>query len=223
MEGEIEAGVPSSAASAAPHKGGGWQALWFLLHLAVLYAIVQLATPWLAGWTHGKLLPFLLHHPMPSGRLEFLFSHILAFSFIPAFLAGLANARFRHKAAEFVWLVPAVVLAYKFLTFPSPTLFQSRFDVAFHQYFGGGFVIPEFRDWREFWSITESNPNVLRGMAQLQFTAPFYAGIGYSFAAWIGRRTEISRRVAESVKTTKNQDLGLKVAKRKPYPPSCKS
>jgi len=45
-------------------------------------------------------------------------------------------------------------------------------------------------------------------MAQLQFTAPFYAGIGYSVAAWIGRRTEISRRVAETVKNYEESRFG---------------
>jgi len=181
------------------HSARGWQILWFLAHLAAVYAIVKFVTPWLAGWTRGTLLP-LLQHPTSSGSFEFFFSHVLAFSFIPAFLSGSVNARFRHKAAQFVWLVPALILAYKFATFSPPSVLQSQFPAAFHQYFGGGFVIPEFRDWHEFWSIVGSNSDMTRGMAQLQFTAPFYAGVGYSVAAWIGRRTELSRRVAEKVK-----------------------
>lgn len=175
----------------------GWQVLWFLFHLAAVYAIVQFVTPWLAGWTHGTLLP-LLRQPTPSGRFEFFFSHILVFSFIPAFLSGLVNARFRHKAAQFVWLVPAVILAYKFATFPAPSVFQSQFSAAFHQYFGGGFLIPESHNFQELFSYG-SNADEMRGMAQQQFTAPFYAGIAYSVAAWIGRRTELSRKIAEAV------------------------
>jgi hypothetical protein len=181
------------------HRAGGWQILWFLVHLAAVYAIVKLVTPWLAGWTRGTLLP-LLQHPTSSGSFQFFFSHILAFSTIPAFLTGLANARFKHKAAQFVWLVPALILAYKFATFPAPSVFQRQFPAAFHHYFGGGFIIPEFRDWHEFWSIVGSNSDMTRGMAQLQFTAPFYAGVAYSVAAWIGLRTELSRRVSERVK-----------------------
>jgi hypothetical protein len=181
------------------HSAGGWQVLWFLLHLAAVYAIVKFCTPWLAGWTRGTLLPFL-QHPTSSGSFEFFFSHILAFSFLPAFLSGLANARFKHRAAQFVWLVPTVILAYKFATFPAPSVLQSHFSAAFHQYFGGGFLIPEFRDWHEFWSIAGSNSDMTRGMAQLQFTAPLYGGVGYSVAAWIGRRTELNRKVAEKVK-----------------------
>src|SRR5208337_1722827 len=148
----------------ARHSASGWQVLWFLLHVAAVYAIVELCAPWLAGWTRGTLLP-LLRHPTSSGSFEFLFSHIFAFSFIAAFLSGLTNARFRHKAAQFVWLVPAVILAYKFATFPAPSVFQSQFSAAFHHYFGSGFLIPEFRNWRDFWSIVGSNSDMTRGMA----------------------------------------------------------
>lgn len=184
---------------AARYTTGGWQILWFLLHLAAVYAMVKFFTPWLAGWTRGTLLPLLLQHPTSSSRFEFLYSHILAFSLIPAFFAGLINARFKHKAAQFVWLVPTVILAYKFATFPAPSVLQSQFPAAFHQYFGGSFVIGEFRDWREFWNIVGSNSDMMRGMAQMQYTAPFYAGTAYSIAAWIGRRTELNQRVADKI------------------------
>jgi hypothetical protein len=107
-----------------------------------------------------------------------------------------------------VWLIPAVVLAYKFITFPVSAVVQSHFVAAFHYYFGSGFLIPEFRDWREFWSIVRSNPDMTRGMAQMDFTAPFYAGVGYSIAAWIGHRIEISRRVTEKVKNFEESRFG---------------
>jgi hypothetical protein len=180
-------------------NAGGWRVLWFLPHLAVVYAITNFGTTWLSAWTRGTLLPFL-QQPTASSSFEFLFSHILAFSFMPAFAAGLVNARFKHKAAQFVWLVPAAILAYKFLTFPAPSVFHSQVSAALHQYFGGGFVIAEFRDWREFWTMVGSNSDMMRGKAQLDFTAPFYAGIGYSAAVWIGRRTNLSETVSERVK-----------------------
>ena len=192
-------GAELSQERPARHGVRGWQILWFVLHLAAVYALVKFFTPWLAGWTRGTLLP-LLQHPTSSGRFEFLFSHILALSFIPAVLSGLINVRFRHKAAQFVWLVPAAILAYKLATFPAPSVLQNQFSAAFHQYFGGGFVIPEFRNWHELFSIAGSNSDMTRGMAQLQFTAPFYAGVAYSLAAWIACRTELSRKVAEGVK-----------------------
>ena len=167
--------------------------------MAVVYAITNFCTTWLAGWTRGTLLP-LLQQPTSSSSFEFLFSHLFAFSFIPAFAVGLVNARFKHSVAPFVWLVPTVVLAYKFLTFQAPSILQNQFHLAFHHYFGGGFLIPEFRNWHDFWTIVRKNPDMFRGKAQLNFTAPFYAGIGYSGAAWIGHRTNSSQKVSEGVK-----------------------
>ncbi len=195
---EVAEGNAPSQEKAASYTGGGWQILWFLVHLTAVYVVVEFCTPWLAGWTHATLLP-LLHHPASSSRFEFLFSHIVAFSFVPAFLSGLINARFKHKAAQFVFIVPAAILAYKFATFPAPSVLQSQFPAAFHQYFRGGFLIPEFRDWHEFWSMTAGSYDLTRGMAQLRYTAPFYAGVGYSLAAWMGRRYELDRKVKERV------------------------
>jgi len=198
MEDATEGQVLSQAGPAG-NTAVGWQIRWFLLHVAAVYAIVKFCTPWLAGWTRGGLLP-LLQRPTSSGSFEFLFSHIFAFSFIPAFAAGLINTRFKHQVAQLVWLVPTAILGYKFLTFPAASVFQSQSSAAFHQYFGGGLLIPEFRDWHAFAATVGSNSDMTRGMAQLRFTAPFYAGIGYSVAAWIGRRTELSRKVAEKLK-----------------------
>ena len=180
------------------YSAGKWQILWFLLHLAAVYAIVKFFTPSLAGWTWGTLLP-LLQRPPSSSRFEFLFSHILAFSFLPALIAGLVNARFKHMAAQFVWVLPALILAYKFATFPAPSVLQSQSAAAFRQYFGGGFTIRAFRDWREFWAFVATSSDMARGMAQLQYTAPFYAGVAYSVGAWTGRRTELSRKVMKKV------------------------
>lgn len=186
MDSESRGGL-SSPSSPAVTKWTAWEILWFLLHLAAVYALVHFATPSFAGWTKRTVLP-ALQYPSASGDLEFFFSHLFAFSFIPAFLTALVNIKFRNKAAQYVWLVPAVILAYKFLTFPAPSVLQSRFPAAFHEYFDRGFVIPEYRNWTEFWSIARSNPDVARGMAQESYTAPFYAGASYSLAAWLARR-----------------------------------
>ena len=193
--------MPIGTAPQAPvkHARARWQTLWFLLHLISVYVLVKFVTPWLAGWTRGTLLP-LFERPTQSSSFEFLFSHLLAFSFLPAFLCGLINAKFKQKVAQFVWLVPTLILAYKFVTFPAPSVLQSQLAAAFHQYFGSEFVIGEFRNWNELFEIASTNSDMTRGMTQLQFTAPFYAGVGYSLAAWIGRRTDMSRKLSEKVK-----------------------
>jgi hypothetical protein len=175
-----------------------WQFLWFFPHVAFVYAIVTFCTVPLAGWTAGRLLPFL-NHPTSSSSFEFLYSHIFVFSIIPAFLSGMLTTRFKRNVAQFVWLVPAAVLLFKFVTYPSSSVLQNHFSAAFHQYFGGGFLISEYRSWREFWEIVRSNPDMLRGMAQLRFTAPFYAGVAYSTAAVVRRQFELKRRESPRV------------------------
>lgn len=107
MEDAAEEGV-SPQEKPVPRSRVGWKVLWFGLHLAAVYVIVKFCTPWLAGWTRGTLLP-LLQLPVTSKRSEFLFSHLFALSFVPAFLAGFINARFRQKAAQFACLVPAAM------------------------------------------------------------------------------------------------------------------
>jgi hypothetical protein len=183
----------------------GWQIVRFLLHLAAIYAIAVFFTPRLAGWTRTTLLPFL-KLSTSSSSFQFDFSHIFEFSFIPALVAGLTNAGFKHKAAQYVWLVPTIVLAYKFVTFPTPSVLDSassafpKFSAAFHQYFGGNFLIGEYRDWHEFWRMVESNPDMSRGMTQARVTAPFYAGVGYCMAAWIGLHFQVHQKFLERIK-----------------------
>jgi hypothetical protein len=116
MEDAAEEGV-SPQEKPVPRSRVGWKVLWFGLHLAAVYVIVKFCTPWLAGWTRGTLLP-LLQLPVTSKRSEFLVSHLFALSFVPAFLAGFINARFRQKAAQFACLVPAAILAYRFVNLP---------------------------------------------------------------------------------------------------------
>lgn len=71
------------------------------------------------------------HQPTVS-YFEFAFSHLFAFTFFPALTVGFMYSEwFRHRVALFVWIVPVVVLAYKFATFPS-SLFQNHLAVAFH-------------------------------------------------------------------------------------------
>lgn len=185
----------------------GWQIVRFLLHLAAIYAIASSCPTRLAGWTKASLLP-LLKMPTESSSFQFLFSHIFEFSFIPAVIAGLANGRFKHKAAQYVWLVPTIVLVYEFATYPTPprsvldgsSSFFSTFAAAFHQYFSGGFLIREYYDWHDFWQLVGSNPDMTRGMTQLKFTAPFYASIGYCLAAWSAVRFQVPPKACGTCK-----------------------
>jgi hypothetical protein len=72
--------------------------------------------------------------------------------------------------------------------------------------FAGGFLFPgswAMSDMRDFGS-----PDVLRGLAQIEFAAPFYAGVGYIIAAWMGCRSDLSRKIAEKVERWEETRFG---------------
>jgi len=161
------------------------QTVRFALHLVAVYLIVQFLTMWVAGRVHDVFLPFVLQHQPTVSYFQFAFTHLFAFSFFPAVVVGFMYSEwFRHRVALMVWIVPLAVLAYKFATFPS-SLFQNHLTVAFHEYFAAGFMIPEFHSYRELFELVGPNPDTLRGMQQLHYTAPVYAAIGYSLGAWL--------------------------------------
>ena len=201
---------PDQPITAPGHqKPQEWKVAWFVVHLATVYLLAKFCTPWLSGWTYGKLLP-ALQIPTTASVWEFLFSHVLGFSFVPAFLAGLINARFKHRSALLVWVVPSAILIYKLITFSSPhsVLYDSPESSALHYYFGGGFIIPAFHTWRDFWDAAGSNPDMGRGMAQLTFVAPFYASFAYGLAAWISMRWNLTNKVASKVDEWEESKFG---------------
>jgi hypothetical protein len=170
----------------------------FALHVLAVYAIVNITTMWLAGFVHGRVLPLIQHHPPTISGFQFAFSHLFVFSFYPAFAVAFIYAHwYGHKIAYFVWAVPLLVLAYKFLTFPSSASVLegggAQFASAFHQYFAGNFIIAEFTSYKEMFQMIASNPDMPRGMAQYQFTAPLYAGIGYGFGTLLGLKLRIPK------------------------------
>ena len=159
----------------------GYQALRFVLHLGAVYLIVWFITPWVAGRWSDWVLP-LLQSPEHAGRLQFLFSHVFALTFLPGLVTGFINAKYRHRVALFVWTVPSLVLLYRLFTFPATAL-QEYWPTVFHYYFAGDFLLPDFQSYRELFTRVAASPDFMRGMAQLRITGAFYAGIGYSLAA----------------------------------------
>jgi hypothetical protein len=180
-----------------------WRCLRFATHVAIVYGVVQFVTPGWAGWTYRSLLPLLHVRTSALSGFDFLFSNLAILSLAPAFLVALLTFRFRDKSTAFVWVVPAAVLAYKVATYMAPSMAPSVLESGgmsgLHYYLGSNFAISEFHSWREFWDLVATNPDMLRGMAQLRFTAPFYAGIGYSLAAWICLRTSVDQKFVASL------------------------
>ncbi|HET6178501.1 MAG TPA: hypothetical protein VFE61_16335 [Candidatus Sulfotelmatobacter sp.] len=107
---------------------------------------------------------------------------MLAFTFIPAAVVGYINSQYWRHSAIFVWTIPTVVLGYKLITFHT-TVFQNHFEAAFHYYFAGGFLIGEFYSYTDLFALGPT-PDMFRGIDQLHSTGPFYAGLGYSLAAF---------------------------------------
>ena len=168
------------------------QVVRYVLHLAAVYAIVNFTTMWLAGRVHDLLLPLIQQHPPTVSYFQFAFSHLFLFSFFPAILIGFPYAQwYPHRVALFVWIVPLAILVYKIIAFPT-TAFEDHWTRAFHEYFGGGFLIPEFHSYRDLFQLA-ATPDALRGMQQFNFTAPFYAAIGYSIGTWLGMRCDVPR------------------------------
>jgi hypothetical protein len=183
--------------------------LWFGVHLGAVYLIVHFCTPWLAGWVRWKVLPFLQQPTTSSSGTEFLFSHIFALSFFPALAAGMITSKWKHRSAEWVWVVPTSILFYKLLAFPSvaSVLGQNESWPAFHHYFGGGFLLPQTNNWKDFWTVVGSN-GAARLFDQLNFTAPFYAGIAYSMATCTAIRTDLTRKLSNALKDWEERRFG---------------
>lgn len=171
------------------------QCVRYALHLAAVYLIVNSTTMWLAGRVHETVLPLIQQHPPTEGSLQFVFSHLFFFSLFPALLVGFVYAQwYPHRVALFVWVVPLAILIFKFCVFPT-TAFENHFAAAFHEYFGGRFLIGEFHSYRELFQLY-GNPDMRRGMQQLNFTAPFYAAIGYSIGTWLGMYYDVANLTA---------------------------
>jgi len=171
-----------------------WQGVWFIVHLVVVYALALYVTPQFSYWTRD--LAWFLTPATTSSRFEFLYSHLFAFSVVPALICGLLDARFGHNSGKYVWIVPTTLLAYRLMSFPTVTSVLLPHSSAFHHYFGSGFHIPEFHDWHEFWQVVVPNPDYQRGMAQLTFTAPFYTAIGYCTGMWISVRSGLAEVIS---------------------------
>ena len=173
----------------------GRQALRFILHLLAVYLIVWFCAPWIAGRFYDWFLP-LLHSGHDESRMQFMFSHLFAITVLPGLLAGFINSRYRHKVATFVWTVPALLMLYKLIAFPT-SVFEDHWSLAFHYYFAGGFVIAEAYSYRELFGMMGPRSDLLRGVQQLHTTGLFYASLGYSLAAWLGPRARFHAKLPE--------------------------
>jgi hypothetical protein len=167
-------------------KSAVWQGL---LHLAAVYAIARICTPWLLQVTHDYILPWLTGRP-PRVGLQFFFAHQFAFSIVPGLIAGFFTTKLlHHRMVRFVWVIPVVVLAVVFV-FTAPGMYptmilQSDFRTAFHSFFGGDCTLPEYATYSELWKDTPKVFEMLFMYRRFRIVVPAYVGVAYSFGAWV--------------------------------------
>jgi hypothetical protein len=175
------------------HLTAIWQGV---VHVATIYLIARLCIPWLADVSYGKVLPFLSGHRLGGNPFQFLFSHLLALSLLPGFVAGCVTARLLHnRVVRFSWAVPVAVLLLSFV-FAGPgmyptMLWQSDLRTAIHYFFGGGFnIVGEYQNPRDLPRLMtmQNMGDFIRGYSQLRATVPVYVGVAYSSGAWLSLR-----------------------------------
>ncbi len=164
---------------------------WYGFHLAAVYVSARLFTPWIAGRIYAWTFPSVSSGSQSD--LGFLLCHIFVLSFVPALIAGLVNAGFDCETAMLVWVIPSSILAYQCLILPVGVM-QSHITVVYHEYFAGGFVVPRYRNYGELFAVVGANPDILRGIQQLRFTAPFYAAVAYSISGVSRKLAALFRR-----------------------------
>jgi len=170
-----------------PRAQGIKGVLHFLLHLAAAYALAIVISPLLTGIIYRHFRSIL--HAQATPESQFYFSNILVAAVLPALLAGYLNSKYRHTAALWVWTVPALILLFKLLTFPSSTVLDSRWSEALAYYFSPNWSVP--RSAQDAFSRDHFGMRVF--IAQADFSAPFYSGIGYSLGTCAGIRRLVRR------------------------------
>jgi hypothetical protein len=174
---------------------------WFVLQLGLLWMGSRWMVLSLGGFYYSHILA-IYQRPVVVSGFEFVFSHIFEFAFFPALVAGTLISSFRQRSAQFVWILPTLVLAYKLITFHGDaSVFRHTsgdLGTAIHYYFGRNFSIGTWRNYRELFELAASNPDMKRGLNQVSFAAPFFATVGYSVAAALFLHTEIRSKLLDA-------------------------
>jgi hypothetical protein len=158
-----------------------------MLHLATVYAIARICVPWLIGLTHDRILPIVTGRT-PKISLQFMYSHLLAFSIVLGLVAGFFNSKlFRHRIVRLVWVVPVVLLSVAFVfhgpgMYPTTMILDSNFKESAHFLFGWNFHVPDYNNYSELRKgILANGGEIFRGTAQMRYTVPAYVGMAYKY------------------------------------------
>ena len=157
--------------------------IFFCLHTLAVYVCALFFSPRLVSLWFLWIAPRL----QISSNLraaDWFLQHILLVSIVPALIVGYLNVRRPNSMATWSWSVPAVVLAYKMLTYHNSGSLLDENQVSLFQYFFGMIQqVPTF-----------DNPFVGdagRVLVQMNVTAPFCAGLAYSTGALLSKHNVV--------------------------------
>jgi hypothetical protein len=147
-----------------------------VLHLAAATIFSSISAALLGGIAYRFAM--LAGAAISAGSpLEFFFEHIVTLAFVSGVLAGwVNNAKFPHVFARWVWLIPALLLAFRMLAWHEYSVFESPLHAVGSHFFGHGCRPP--------YSMAQL---ALSGgtycFDTLKFTAPFCSSVGYAAGA----------------------------------------
>jgi hypothetical protein len=167
----------------------------FVLHTIVVYIFALQISPMLVGRWFAWIVP-LLDIPTTTSSRNWYLQHLEVTTIVPAMAAGYTSfARFlpatfgrrvgsrrSNSADTWAWVIPALVLFYKMLHYRGHSSVMASMSVI--EYF---FDTPDLRFMQ---SNLPGDP--VRIWAQVSISAPFCAGVAYSFAALAGKRNLLS-------------------------------
>jgi hypothetical protein len=148
----------------------------FALHASAPAICAIYLGPWLFSRWYVWIMPLLGISHTATGNLWL--EHFELISIVPGLAVGYILARHFGKFAQYAWILPTIILAYKLLMFTEPqaSVFAPH---------------PSMR-WEYFFVIQRTMPTFAPGFGgvdpirvaeQMDFIGPFYAGLAYSAGA----------------------------------------
>jgi hypothetical protein len=147
----------------------------FALHTAAAAVCGIHLGPWLLSRWYAWITPligFSSHRPTGNDWLQ----HFELTSIVPASVVGYLLSRYLGRLAQYAWVLPTIILAYKLLTFTEPqaSVLAPHSSVRWEYFFDIQRTMPTFF----------GGDDPIRVLEQLDVVAPFYAGLAYSVGAF---------------------------------------
>lgn len=165
----------------------------FALHTAAAALCATSLGPWLAGRCVHWGLP-LIGVLNPPNAMDFYLQNFAVATTFPALVVGYVICRKFSKFASWAWLLPAVVIAFKLVTFSEPNPSVLVAGDPWHR-FAYYFAIQRF--WPTFYDARGSDPE--RVLEQVYIVGTLYSSIAYSVGA-LAEKRHILDRVVESLR-----------------------